>query len=292
MSKPTIDQIEAGQRNFFRRLIIGIEDEGWHVEMAESTPDNRRTARDNSWYTLYHMEEPGHENALTCRQSYVGPFWRIERMAERWEWPVAKAQFDPAVVDMGKLGWFYEGWLNRLYEGGKHVSDDGFLFVPLQGKLLEQRSFQSMSPLRMLEEVLQRRSEPVVATLHPRETYSTAETDALRKLQHAYPRLTVRTGHSEKILPHCHGVVTQNSGLGFQGLFLQKPLVLFAQSEFHHIAGSVPRDGLDEAFRHLDYEADYQRYVTWFLHMTALNAGRPEFEAAMAQRLRDLGWPI
>ncbi|MBW0158126.1 hypothetical protein [Sedimentimonas flavescens] len=292
LDAPTLGRVRAGQHNFFARLIGAVQGAGWQVNLRESTLAERLAAPGREGYALYHMEEPTHDRALTCRRAYVGAFWRIERVAARWDWPVAKARFEPETVDPVEAARFAEQWRNRLYSSKSLPSDAGFCFLPLQGRLLETRSFQAMSPVAMIEETLARTDLPVLATLHPRESYTAEEITALERLAARHPRLRIEKGGSDAALRNCRFVVTQNSSLAFEGYFHRKPAVLFARIDFHHIAGSVPRDGIDGAFASLKARPEFDRYLFWFLQKRALNAGRPEFEAALLDHLRKRGWPI
>lgn len=292
LDAPTLARARAGEHNFFHRLIGAVRSRGWRVELRESTLAERLAAPARGGYALFHMEQPTHARALTCRRTYVGAFWHIEAQAERWEWPVAKATFDPDQIDPVASAAFGGLWRKRLYSGGNDVSDGGFVFLPLQGRLTSHRSFQAMSPLDMLHQVLARTDLPVRAFLHPRETYGAAELAALAALTARHPRLTVETGNPRYALQHCRFVVSQNSGLVLEGFVLHKPAVLFGRIDFHHIAGCVPRDGLDPAFAALDRLPEFDKYLYWFLHQQAINAGRPECEDQILTVLRGHGWPI
>ncbi len=279
LDRPALDRVRAGRHNFLARVARAVEGAGWRVVFGESTLAARIAAR--GW-TLYHMEEPTHDRALTCRRVYVGAFWAIEAQAARWDWPVARAVV-PSDAPDGSA--FLRQWRARLFPG-MTVEDRGHIFVPLQGRLTEHRSFQAMSPAAMLRAVLERTDRPVVATLHPKETYSQADLDALPR----HPRLTVQHGGSIEALRTCHAVITENSAMAFDGYFLEKPATLFARIDFHHIAASVPRDGLEAAFGPRP-APDYGRYLRWFLEQR-INAGRPECEAQILAALRGHGGPI
>ncbi len=288
---PTLLRVQEGTHHFFKRMTGLLEKTGWRVELHEETPDELLAAPERSGKALFHMLEPTHQGALTCRRTYVGAFWHIEASAARWEWPVAKTDYDPSAVWPKPAKKFFEFWRNRLFPETT-PRDDGYVFVPLQGRLTEHRSFQSMSPIEMLETTLQQTEKPIVATLHPSEDYSRTETRALDDLTERYSRLTVSLGGSNKALRDCSYVVSQNSSLAFMGYFLKKPSVLFAGADFHHIAGSVVRDGIEGAFEKLDEGPDFERYLFWFLKQNCLNAGNPEFDTALPKALRKHGWPM
>ncbi|WP_415182370.1 hypothetical protein [Phaeovulum sp.] len=288
-------RIRAGQHNFFKRLIRAVRAKGWRVALHETSPVERLRAPSRNGRALFRMEEPTHDGALICRRTYIGPFWHIESSNTRWEWPVAKATFPAAEVDRTQADTFVTQWRKRLYPAVNGVPmGEGFVFVPLQGRLTEQRSFQSLSPVRMLEETLARMpARQIMATLHPNETYTPDELAALEALKARHTNLTLQRGGSEALLQACDLVVTQNSSLAFLGYFFAKPALLFAQIDFHHIAASVPHLGLDEAFyRVTRLRADYNGYLYWFLQDQAINAGRPECEEKIITSMRRGGWPI
>lgn len=285
-------QVREGSQNFFKRLIGAVEAVGWTVSLHETGPEARRAARDRPGYALFRMEPPTHERALTCRRTYLGAFWHVERVAERWDWPVAQAAFNADDVDGEAAQQFFAAKKNRLYPGVNPRNEDNLAFVPLQGRLRAHRSFQAMSPVQMIEEVIARHDGPVIATLHPREDYSAKDIAALEGLSARFPRFQFQKGGSLDLLPYCKFVATQNSALALEGFFFRKPAVLFGLSDFHHIAGSVPRDGIEAAFARLEETPPVSRYLYWFLQLNALNAGRPEFEAQLRAQLRACGWPI
>ncbi|MFD1808091.1 hypothetical protein ACFSHQ_07820 [Gemmobacter lanyuensis] len=76
---------------------------------------------------------------------------------------------------------FHQRLRDRVLEG-RVVTREGFVFMPLQGRLTEHRSFQSMSPLDMIRATLDTQPLPVKATLHPSETYGAADHAALAAL--------------------------------------------------------------------------------------------------------------
>ncbi|TQS70398.1 UDP-N-acetyl glucosamine 2-epimerase [Rhodobacteraceae bacterium] len=292
LDKAALTRVNAGTHNFFHRLAGAVKSAGWTVSAEENTLSARFSAATRKGYALYHMEPPSHDRALTCRRTYTGAFWHIEAEAERWNWPVAQTAFDPAQIDLPEAERFFETTRNRMFGDVPTTADHGFILMPLQGRLSEHRSFQSMSPLQMIEEVMVRVEKPVRATLHPNETYTPADRQALVALANRFPHFSVEEGNSAELLRNCSYVITQNSGVAFEGYLLRKPAVLFAKIDFHHIAGSVPQTGVDDAFARIEQPIAFERYIAWFLQSNALNAGRPEFETQILAHLREKGWPI
>lgn len=293
LDRGTLDRFHAGQHNFLRRLSDAVTTQGWRVTARESTAEERAKAPTRDGYALYHMEQPTHARALTCRRSYIGAFWHIEKIAERWNWPVAKAEFPAGNVRRDLADPFLARLAREAFPAATDTASDGSIFVPLQGRLLDHRSFQSTSPLAMLEALLERTNAPIRATLHPHKSYSETELGALQALAGRNPRLTLQASDSIDLLHRCALVATQNSSLAFHGYLLRKPALLFAAIDFHHIAASIHRDGTDAAFAALGGPPpDFAGYMHWFLQEQAINAGRPDCEARILATMRGHGWPI
>ena len=288
-------QAERGNHNFIKKVGEVLADAGLQVAFDGDDDLARLRAVTRPGHGLFLMDDPVNARGLTFRRTYIYPFWHIEKLAERWAWPVAQDAFDPSVVDPAKAANFYRFWQERLFKDApQHARHDGFVYVPLQGQLLRKRSFQFCSPIEMLKTVLERDEvRLVVATLHPSETYSAQEQNALEELLAKNDRLFVRAGDADRLLQTCDYVVTQNSSVGFMGYFFSKPLILFGKSDFHHIALKVDDVGIPAAFaRVLGHAPDYAAYLQWFLQQRAINAGRPEAKKKIRTVLRGHGWPV
>lgn len=285
-------QAENGNHNFLSLVGAVLADAGLQVAYDGDDDLARLRAKARPGYSLFLMQPPVNSRGLVFRKTYLYPFWHIEKQPERWAWPVALDRFDPAAVLAHKAANFFRYWRLRLFgDVAEQITRSGFVYVPLQGQLLRQRSFQSCSPLEMLETVLA--NDPtrrVIATLHPSETYHRAEQGALEALMAHHPRLEITMGDPAKCLQGCDYVVTQNSSVGFMGYFFEKPLILFGRADFHHIALSGD-DG--QAFAQvMRHRPNYGAYLYWFLQLRAINAGRPEARKRIQTVLRGHGWPV
>ncbi|MFD1808092.1 hypothetical protein ACFSHQ_07825 [Gemmobacter lanyuensis] len=69
--------------------------------------------------------------------------------------------------------------------------------------------------------------------------------------------------------------------------------MLFAGIDFHHPAGSVPRDGLARAFE-IGREAPRKmtEYLWWFFRHRAIDAQSDQAAAQIRALLAAQGWPI
>ena len=288
-------QAERGNHNFIKKIGEVLTDAG--LEIAYDGDDDlarlRAVARPGRGMFL--MDEPVNARGLTFRKTYIYPFWHIEKQAERWEWPVAKELFDPVANGSKKSANFYRFWRQRLFDDApQNARSDGFVYVPLQGHLLRQRSFQFCSPIEMVKSVLERDAgRQVMVTLHPSETYVAEEQNALEEILADNDRLFVRVGGTDQYLQDCDYIVTQNSSVGFKGYFFGKPLILFGKADFHHIALNVQEIGVLSAFDAVHKHApDYAAYLHWFLQLRSINAGRPESKVKTRNVLRHHGWPV
>ncbi|MEO1641579.1 MAG: hypothetical protein AAFU41_20310, partial [Pseudomonadota bacterium] len=220
-------QAERGNHNFIAKVSEVLKEAGLTVAFDGDDDLARLRAHTRPGRALHLMDAPVNARGLTFRKTYIYPFWHIEAGAERWKWPVAKAQFDPAKVNARKAANFYRLWRNRLFDGAPiDARKDGFVFVPLQGQLLRKRSFQTCSPIDMIKTVLDRDAgRQVMVTLHPNERYTPEEQHALENLLIEHDRLFVRKAGAERFLQTCDYVVTQNSGVGLLAYFFAKPVI-------------------------------------------------------------------
>ncbi|MEL6841232.1 MAG: hypothetical protein AAFP85_18250 [Pseudomonadota bacterium] len=288
-------QAERGNHNFLGHVAAVLESSGLTVAYDGDDRLARLRAMARPGRGLFLMDEPVGQRDLVFRKTYIYPFWHIEKSAKRWEWPVAQEEFAPAAQDQHKARNFYRFWQDRLFDGATQTARrEGFVYVPLQGRLVTHRSFQFCSPVDMLDAVLTHDpNRDVIATLHPAETYSVQEQKALEGLLARHGGLSIGTETSDVYLQTCDYVVTQNSSVGFMGYFFGKPLILFGKADFHHIALNVERIGVDAAFTQVSKHApDYAGYLHWFLQRRAINAGRPEARVSIRTVLRTHGWPV
>jgi hypothetical protein len=288
---------QLGQHNFICKVIAELEKGGFSVAIHGNSLADRQLSNSRPSYAMFHMDQPLNDRGLTMRRVYHYPFWQIEPTTERWDWRVAKAQFNPAHIEGAAAQKFYDFWRKRLFgEAVKDIGRDGFVYVPLQGRLLERRSFQTCSPIEMLVAVLQHDpGRQIIATLHPGERITPAEHAQLKALQQRFPRLKVQHDTPmEVMLARCDYVVTQNSSVAFNGYFFGKPCVLFARVDFHHIAGDVFRNGRDAAFDTVlsGDTPDFARYIKWFWQDMSINAGRDDADRKIRQAIRRAGWPL
>ena len=189
----------------------------------------------------------------------------------------------------GGEDWFANRWRPRLF-GDAEIRSDGHIFMPLQGKLLERRHFQSQSPIEMIATTLA--ADPqrkIIATLHPREIYTAAERKALTGFGN---RFTLSDRPSVTVLAGCDYVVTENSAMALTGFFARKPAVLFADIDFHHVAASVPRIGVQAAFQSAQSPRPFAAYLHWFFTENAISAIDENAIPRIQARLREHGWPI
>ncbi|MBT8409798.1 MAG: hypothetical protein KJN93_09245 [Alphaproteobacteria bacterium] len=286
---------EARKHNFVGKMTDAIAAHGWTTRLRDLAEAEQISALAETEYALVQMEGAAHPRALTFRRAYVGAFWRIERTAIRSEFEIAKARFDAASVDAGAARRFAQNWRRWAFgDIARKSRREGFVYVPLQARLLDKRARQACSPVEMIKEVLRRDTRRwIVATLHPRWQYSPQEVKALKRLLDAHPRLSLGSAPSEQLLRDCDYVVTESSAVAFKGYFFAKPAILFQDIDFHHIALNVRALGAADAFAAVgDLALAYDQYLFWFLKQNAIGAGADTAGRAIAGRLSDLGWPI
>ena len=244
---------------------------------------------DGDGYHLVYNRAVTEPFCLCLRRCYMDPFYRIEDTNDRWNWQVAERTFTPRPAFSEEEG-FRNRWRNKLFDHAE-ITCQGHIFMPLQGRLLTRRHFQACSPIEMIHQTLA--ADPtrrIIATLHPGETYSGAELAALDAIA---GRFEIVDKPSISVLANCDYVVTQNSALALTGFFADKPAVLFAKSDFHHIAASVPALGIGAAFKAVVGEkAQFAAYLHWFFKRNAITSWADDAVDQIRQRFREHGWPM
>lgn len=287
---PILGLAQAGKLGFLARLQALLSARNWQVQVLRSGPKARAEAPELPGYALFHMEKPTHQAALTFRRAYHYPFWRLERVAERWRWPVARAHFDPQAIDGNAAREFAERLRARVLPGPAPVAG-AHVLIALQGQIGRQRSFQTMSPLKMVEAVAVT-GRPAIATFHPKEPPQPDDLAALQALAARHPNL-VLGGDTARLVRDCAFVATQNSAVAFDGYILGKPAVLFGQSDFHHIALNVADLGAPAALdRAHEHRPDFDRYLAWFLRVTSLDMMADDADQRLLAAMRAGGWPV
>ena len=269
-----------------------VESAGWQCGLR-SVADSAKSgdSEKNTFHILLNKEIIG-PSSLNLRRCYFAPFWRIEDSNDRWNFQVASRIFDPSEIPLADAETFRDRWQHSFW-GNREITREGFIFMPLQGKLTTRRHFQSLSPLEMIEATLSHdTARHIQATLHPDEVYSDEELAWLKKMELQNQRFILSETPSVDLLLRCDYTVTENSGMSLIGYFAHKPAVLFAEIDFHHAAGSVPRVGIEAAFAHARSDIPFSRYLFWFFRKNALNGGANDIEVQILSRLREHGWPI
>ncbi|MDJ0826219.1 MAG: hypothetical protein QNJ16_12015 [Rhodobacter sp.] len=286
---------ERREFNIIERIRTAFESQGFRVELRKNSAAERLKSATRRGYSLFHMDDPFHARALTLRRAYFYPFWRIEASAKRWEWEIAKTPFDPSMIDSAAAETWADAWRKRLFEASADRPErHGLVYVPLQGRLLEQRSFQLLSPVAMLESVLRHEpSRDIVVGYHPNEVYTPEETRAVQVLAQSTPRMRLATEPMPELLRTCDYVVTENSSVALSGFFFHKPAILFAQIDFHHIAANAVETGVATAFEEVQrLIPSYDAYLYWFLKLTSINGGAPDAEQQILDIVRRRGWEV
>lgn len=294
--EPTIlEMARAGDFGFVNKVRAAFEGRGFRVALVEDTDADRLRSAARQGYALFLMKDPFHPRALSIRRAYYYPYWRIEPTAHRWAFGVAQKTFDPAEIDTDlALDWFNR-WRRYLFRKAPlNAETSGLIYVPLQGRLLAHRSFQSMSPVDMIAEVQGRAgARRILLGLHPGENYSPDEIAAIERIAADDPRVSVQTGGMEEALRVCNFVVTQNSAAALSGFFFRKPALLFAETDFHHAMPRVSQLGVDEAWRRVEEGGPpMAHYLYWFIHLNAIKADTGEAGAQIIETCKSHGWEV
>lgn len=277
---------------FFSRAQAAFESLGLTVGYIEDTDANRADSIFQEAYAMFFFKDSFHDHALDVRNTAIGPFYRIEKAADRAQYRLVNRVFDPKEVADQQANSFFKIW-QRLLVPPTKTPAEGAVLIPLQGKLLKQRSQQSMSPIAMIRATIaHEQKRPIWLKLHPKETYSPAEMRALMALCDARVRLI--DTDLDAALKGCDYIVTQNSSVLLHGLFHRRPAIVFADCEFHHPFQSVRRGiPIADAFgRVMQDLPDFAKYAYWYLQLNCINTSREWAEDMIIAQCREFGWQI
>lgn len=289
-------QARQGTFGFCARVTKAFEEAGFRVDLRRNSFEERMKSGARRGYSLFLMDDPFHAKSLTMRKAYYFPFWRIEKTAKRWEFEVAQKSFDPREIDTDLAQKWFGNWRRWLFKRRPENTEmEGLIYVALQGRLGDHRSFQTMSPLDMVRDVQTRAgNRRILLGLHPGETYSISERKALEEVAAGDTRVIVQTGGMEEALQVCDLVVTQNSAAALSGFFFQKPAILYGESDFHHQMPRVSKLGTTEAWRQVQaVTPSFSEYLYWFVQINSIKADvEGEAESKILASCRRLGWEI
>ncbi|MFV0408480.1 MAG: hypothetical protein ACK5LJ_01885 [Paracoccus sp. (in: a-proteobacteria)] len=282
-----LHQARSGHFNFMTRIIAAVESRRWKVELLPETEE----APPAGTYALHHMTGPRHKRVKIFRRTYYYPYWHIEPEGTRWNWKVAKTEFRPNHVNQQEAQKFIHQLRQRIMPGVSPTPPEHVL-IPLQRHLTRARSFQTMSPVAMIDAIA-RTGKRCIATLHPNGHYTDEELEALDGLMRDHPNFSIGDQPSVAYLPGAEFVATQNSAVAMDAYMLARPVILFAQIDFHHIALKVADMGVEQAIDYASaHKAHYAKYLYWFLREQAINAMAPIAELRILDALKKGGWPI
>lgn len=295
LSESRLKQARSGNFNIVNRIRETLETRGFRTELRVNSDEESLRSMARAGYALFHMDAPLHDRAVTLRKSYFFPFWRLETSAKRWEFDVACKTFDPGGLDPEVAQKWAARWRRYLFDDAHTTpAPDGPIYIALQGRLITHRSFQSMSPVEMIEATIAAYPDaPILIGLHPNETHSDAEMSALKVLSAENPQLTIQSGGMETALGRCRFVVTQNSSAALMGFFFHKPAVLFGKIDFHHIGLNVHDLGAAKALSMApNHMPSFDQYLYWFTMENTIKADADDVHDQIAKRLTEHGWRL
>jgi hypothetical protein len=172
----------------------------------------------------------------------------------------------------------------------RDLPEQPYLFVPIQ--IPDDRVLLDFSDVSMLDAL--------------QAALALAKQEGCRLVLKAHPANPVRTAalaqalddpcvhwtraHVHDVLTHARGVVTVNSGVGFEALLANRPLVCLGRCEYDTVAHAATPATLADAWRRACAEPDalrelrYARFVDWFLSRHAVDLSRPRQSEPVLRR--------
>lgn len=167
-------------------------------------------------------------------------------------------------------------------ERAGHLPEGRYIFFPLQ--VPHDQSLRYFSDIDEMEAVTavhalcRSRNRKLVLKEHP------ANRPSMKPFREQFCDSIVHwtEGHVHDVLLHAEAVVTLNSGVGFEAILANKPLVTLARSEYDVVAYKATPASLEASYAEAVAEDEesrisrYARFVDWFLGRHAIDLSRPE----------------
>lgn len=168
----------------------------------------------------------------------------------------------------------------QLIDGGK-IPQGKFAFFPLQVPHDQSiRYFSDHEQMDVLDCVIkwsERRNIPLVVKAHPANPKS-----AEQYRQRFGKRIFWSDANVLDLVRTANGVITLNSGVGFEAVIAGKPVVTFARAEYDCVTHRASLESLDQAWSNAVNEPEdvrlvrYSRFVDWFLARYAVDLSRSQ----------------
>jgi hypothetical protein len=295
LAPKVLDQMLRGDgHQFFSIAKECLEKVGHKVNMFSDTPINLLASATSPNHAMFHFKDTNHQRAVDVRRTAIGPFYSIEKEPLRWNYRLVDTAFDPSNVPSQTANGFFHVWEKLVAQHVEGIEPRGFVLVALQGKLLDHRRGQEMSPIDMLKATIaQETSRQILIKFHPKEKYTEAELAAVRGLCNE-PRVQIYEGDLNRALQNCAYIVSQNSSVILKGLFYRKPSIVFAECEYHHPFQSLRKNAtLASAFSNvLINQPAFEKFAYWYFQCNCINTSREWAGDMILQQLRDFGWKI
>jgi hypothetical protein len=166
-----------------------------------------------------------------------------------------------------------------------------FAFFPLQiphdQSLLYFSDVTQLDALRAASEWARKTGMTLVLKEHPANRLSALEYRQELVGDHVF----WSDAHLHDLIRHSRGVITMNSGAGFEAILIGKPVAAFARVEYDAVVHSAAPDTLADAWdAAVSEDADvrmtrYARFVDWFLARYAVDLSRPQSAAYSLDRV-------
>lgn len=237
----------------------------------------------------------------TPRQFYMQEYFRHVFVVDPHGWsasssvyPVSAESLPPAVLGAwdeyraafkrGRLGSKFDQQMassRRELEERRQLPEGGYIFYPLQVPNDQSiRYFSDVDQALALDSVVRVAGQvglTLVLKEHPANRASMRE---FRERHHGAGILW-SDANVHDLIRYSNGVVTINSGVGFEALLGMQPVVCLGRAEYDAAAHRATPQDLLEVWQHAVVEPveerlrRYSRFVDWFLARHAIDLSRP-----------------
>lgn len=299
------DSIAKGKFDFFNMLAVKAEGEGWKILLSRDGSRISKTLLAGAGVNLLVDPKPRLDASdragprrLHVMPSYVWGFWYMDPEGVFWTSSLARATFEPDLVEAKGAEWFFNGVTGYMLrenvskhpQPARRAQDTSLAAVVYCQDVDLYKTLRPWISTEVMVATTAKASapNPIAIKLHPSQQPQRA--DAIRALVATLENAHLTEASLHDLNTRAAVVVTQNSAAGFEALMQRRPVITCAPCDFHHAtvqAQSAPELSAAIAAAPARMAGfDYPAYLTWFLRDHCLEPQAPDFAARAWARIQ------
>ncbi len=236
------DPLQSSNIEAFESLVKKAAEHFAYIAPVTATGifDLRKSGYDQSPFIGYHTITNSDQRALNFKESALPGYYLFDSGGySGWATTPDLSSPTKALSNTITLTDLQEQFVKKRvtkYQqaSNSHPLPDDFVFIALQvpdDTVASLSYIDRETVIRTVAEYYSISNHPVLIKAHPKDT-SLKTKNLLKKLSKTYKNLAITTAPIHDIIPASRLVIVANSGVGFEALLHQKPVVTTAKSDY------------------------------------------------------------